>query len=151
VTLNAGAAFVVAAGSCGPIVPSACTPAFDPSAAVCAVSVLAERSWTVPATTDVNEGLAEASAFAASAVLSLALCVPVAGCAVAAAGSVVPGVVSELPDVAVVVGVAAAVLVDVAFGATAAVAATAVATVVADAGAAGCGFTGVAVAWLVDA
>jgi hypothetical protein len=72
-----------------------------------------------------------------------------AGCAVAAAGSVVPGVVSELPDLAVAVCVVAAVLEDVIFGATGVVAATAVATVVA--GAAVCGFTGVGVGWPVDA
>jgi hypothetical protein len=88
--------------------------------------------------------LAAASVFVASVVLSLVACVAVAGCAVAAAGSVVPGVVSELSDIAVPVGVVAAALVDVVFGATGAVAATAVATVVA--GAADCGFTGVAVA-----
>jgi hypothetical protein len=57
----------------------------------------------------------------------------------------VPGVISELPDVAVpVCVVVAALVVEVAFGATGAVAATAVATVVA--GAADCGFAGVAVA-----
>jgi hypothetical protein len=76
--------------------------------------------------------------------------VAAAGCAVAAAGSVEPVAVSELPDVAVAVCVAAAALEDVVvFGATGAVAATAVATVVA--GAAVCGFTGVAVGWPVGA
>jgi hypothetical protein len=147
-----GAALVVAEGSCGPIVPSACTPAPDVSVGVCPVSAPAERSWTVPATSGVSEGLAEASLFAASTVLPLAPCVPVAAacCAVAAAGSVAPGVVPELPDVAVAVGVAAAALEDVVvFGATGAVAATAVATVVT--GTAVCGFTGVAVGWPVDA
>lgn len=143
-----GATFVVAEGSCGPTAPSACTPASDPAAGVCAVSVPVERSCTVPATTDVNEGLAEVSAFAASTGPLLAACVPLAaaGCAVAAAGSVVPGVVPELSDVAVAVCVALAVLEDVVFGATGAVAATAVVTVVA--AAAVCGFTGVAVGWL---
>jgi hypothetical protein len=147
-----GAALVVAEGSCGPMVPNACTPAPDASVGVCPVSAPAERSWTVPATTDVGEELAEGSLLAASTVLPLAPCVPVvaAGCAVAAAGSFVPGVVSELPDVPVPVGVAAAVLEDVVvFGATGAVAATAVATVVT--GAAVCGFTGVGVGWPVDA
>ena len=66
------------------------------SAGACAVSAPAEWSWTVPAITGVDEGLAAASDFVASVVLSLALGVAVAGCAVAAVGSVVPGVVSEL-------------------------------------------------------
>jgi hypothetical protein len=113
--------------------------------------VPAERSWTVPATTDASEELALASAFAASTVLPLASCVAVAaaGCAVAAAGSVAPGVLSELSDVAVPVWVVVADLAGVIFGATGAVAATAVATVVA--GVAVCGFTGVVVGWPVEA
>jgi hypothetical protein len=83
-------------------------------------------------------------------VLPLASCAPEAGCAFAVAGSVVPGAVSELSDVAVPAGVvAAADLEGVAFTVTGAVAATAVAAVVA--GAVVCGFTGASVAWPVDA
>ncbi len=100
VTLNdpVAATFVVAVGSCGSTAPIACRPASDPAAGVCVVSAPAECSWTVPATTDVNEGLAEASALAPSTALSAASCVPVAaaGCAVAAAGSVVPVAVPRI-------------------------------------------------------
>jgi hypothetical protein len=90
------------------------------------------------------------SAFAASSVLPLVsgVAVAAAGCAVAAVGSVAPGVVCEPSDDAVPVCVVVAALEGVVFGATGAVAATAVATVVA--AAAVCGFTGVAVVWLVD-
>src|SRR6185437_9698156 len=97
-TLSAavGATFVIAEGSDGPTAPSACPPAADVSIDAWLVSVPAERSWTVAATADVGEGLELGSAFAASIVLQLASCVPVAtaGCAVAAVGSVAPGVVS---------------------------------------------------------
>ena len=92
--------------------------------------------------------MAEASAFVASVPLSPAPGVAVVGCAAAAAGSVVPGVVAGLSDVAVPVCVVVAALVDGAFGATGAAAATTFATDVA--GAAGWGLTGVADAWPVD-
>jgi hypothetical protein len=122
----AGAAAVAAAGNCGWTVPAACTPELGESVAECPVAASAECPWAATAAAIVEEELAGASTFAASAGPLPGLCLSARDAGtVVADGLASAAMVSEWSDAGVAAWVATGAFGGAAFGGTGAGAATA--------------------------